>query len=239
MSSRLKTIQTNTYLKKIFLILVAIVNLGFLVGCGSLTNKKGITEGIIEYAISYPGMEKGDVFAAMMFPSKMEFKFKGGKTLSELGTGTIFKTSIITDAASRNGFQLLKVVNKKYILKLDSIGIKENALKVFPEIKITPTSEVKEIAGYECKKAIVEVSPGKKFDVFYCPEIGPKNANWFNPFKGLDGMLMEYNYKDFNIEMRFTAVKVLGDPVDDSQFMEPKGYEPITKEKMSEIFESF
>ena len=226
-------------MKKSYLFFVAILVLSFLVGCSSLTNKKGLQEGMIEYAISYPGIEKGDMFAAMMLPSKMELRFKGGKTLSELGTGSIFKTSIITDAATKTGFQLLKVVNKKYILKLDSIGIQENAFKVFPEIKITQTPDVKEIAGYDCKKAIVELVGGKKFEVFYCPEIGPKNANWFNPFKGLEGMLMEYNYKDFNIEMKFSAIQVNGDAIEDAVFSEPKGYEPITKEKMSEIFESF
>jgi hypothetical protein len=50
---------------------------------------------------------------------------------------------------------------------------------------------------------------------------------------------MEYNYKDFNIEMKFSAIQVNGDAIEDAVFSEPKGYEPITKEKMSEIFENF
>jgi len=207
--------------------------------CSSMTSKKGLKEGMVEYAITYPGIEKGDMFAAMLLPSKMEFRFKDGKTLSELGTGSIFKTSIITNATSKSGFQLLKVVNKKYILKLDSVGIRENATRVFPQLKITYTSEVKEIAGYECKKALAALPGGKTFEVYYCPEIGPADANWFNPFKGLGGMLMEYNYKDFNIEMKFSAVRVSAEPVEDALFSEPKGYDSITKEKMSEIFESF
>lgn len=177
--------------------------------------------------------------AAMMLPSKMILYFKDGKVQSEIGTGAIFKTIIVTDKATESGFQLLKIVNKKYILKLDSAGIQQNAYDIFKEVKVTATNETKEIAGYVCKKALVETGTGKKFEVFYCPNLGPKAANWFNPYKEIDGMIMEYHYKQYNLDMKFVAVKVTADPVKDEFFVEPKGYEPITKEKMAEIFENF
>ncbi len=174
-----------------------------------------------------------------MLPSKMKLVFKDGKIQSELGTGSIFKTTIVADMATQSGFQLLKVVNKKYILNLDSIGIAENAKKIFDNITITPTEETKEIAGFISKKAIIKTATGKTFEIFYCPNIGSKNPNWFNPFKGIDGVLTEYKYKEYNIDMVFTAVKIVSEAIDTSIFVQPKGYEPISKEKMAEIFESF
>lgn len=219
---------------------IGILFLLSLIGCKNNGDNSSATEGYIEYSITYPGIDKGDVFAAMMMPTKMELYFKGSKTQTQLGKGSIFKTTIVTDQASHDGFQLLKVLNKKYILKLDSNGVKENADKVFGKVTYELVNETKEIAGYECKKAKISTENGKSFDIFYTEALGnPNNPNWFNPYKGINGMLMEYSYKDYNIDMRFSATKVELKSVEDVIFEEPKGFEPITKEKMSEIFESF
>ncbi|GIV43594.1 MAG: hypothetical protein KatS3mg035_0717 [Bacteroidia bacterium] len=66
-----------------------------------------------------------------------------------------------------------------------------------------------------------------------------KNPNWANPYKDINGMLMDYPIKLYNIEMHLTNPVVLKEEVDDSLFVLPKDYKIISKEEMDNLLLNF
>jgi len=208
------------------------------VGCDSLY-RKSISEGVIEFEITYPETDAGDLMAGIL-PGEMTLKFKDNKTIGELSSMGIFTTSVIAYPDSRKVAQLVKIMTKKYVLMLDSAEVKD-LYSELPEMTIHFVDETKEIAGYKCKKAIITFKNNIKeeFSVYYTNDIEIENSNWCTPFYEIDGVLLEYQVRKYNIEMRLTATRVINLTVDDSEFEIPPDYNKITQEEMNQIFEGF
>ncbi len=209
-----------------------------LAGCDSLYHKS-ISEGVIEFEITYPETDAGDLMSSIL-PNEMTLKFKNNKTIGELSSMGIFTTSVIAYPDSKKVAQLVKIMTKKYVLMLDSAEVKD-LYSELPEMTIHFVDETKEIAGYKCKKATITFKNNIKeeFSVYYTNDIGIKNSNWCTPFHEIDGVLLEYQVRKYNIEMRLTAKSVMKSVVDDSEFEIPPDYDTITQEEMSDIFEGF
>ena len=106
-------------------------------------------------------------------------------------------------------------------------------------------NEVKEIIGYHCNKAIVNVNNEAQdaFTVYYTDKINIETPNWCNEYVEIPGVLLEYQYEKYGVCMRFTASKIEFKKVDDEEFLLPTGYtlisEPEMDKEMQEIFDSF
>ena len=208
------------------------------VACESL-HFRNISEGVITFEVTYPGTDAGDLMAGIL-PNEMTLSFKDNKTAGKLNSMGIFTTSLIAFPDSREVAQLVKIMNKKYVLMMDSSEV-ETLYSELPEMTIHFVDETKEIAGYKCKKAIVTFKDNIKeeFSIYYTNEIEIKNPNWCTPFHEIDGVLLEYQVRKYNIEMRLTAKSVIKSVIDDSTFEVPPDYNKITQEEMSNIFEDF
>ena len=131
-------------------------------------------------------------------------------------------------------------MNKKYVVKSDSTEIK-GLYSELPEMQVVKTNETKEIIGYKCKRAIVKFEGNIKeeFSIFYTEEISIANSNWCTPFHDIKGVLLEYNVRKYNYEMKLEAVEIVKEEIDNSYFEIPDDYEIIGKEEMDKIFEGF
>src|SRR3954471_10306122 len=169
-------------------------------GCKE-TDEKFISEGEIEYSAKV--IDQSNPIASMA-PSKMTIRFKADKSCAEMSTGLgLFSTSFISDPSEKTVTQLVKILNKKFMLIQNEKSIeKENAVYSF---RFIPTKETKLIAGYNCTK--VHVVPTDEtmppFDLYYTDELNIKDPNFASPFKEIKGVLMEYQMKKFGLEMRF------------------------------------
>lgn len=207
---------------------------------GKQTTSK-ISEGIIEYDITYPKMDKDDIFIMGMMPKEMKMKFKNNNTIGELKTGSgVFTTKFITDNNKRSLFHYLKLVNKKYGVELDSVEIQKNFSKNFSDMKLVFSNETKVIAGYNCKRAdAIFDNPDRNFSIYYTEEIAISEPNWCTPFHEIKGVLMEYTIIQFNFEMRLVARQILQEDLSDDEFAIPAEYEKITAAEMEEKFTDF
>lgn len=224
-------------LRLLSLLLLSII----LISCNSSSNKKDISEGIIEYKIIYPKMDENDIMLASMMPKNMNMKFKDNNTVSELKTGAgVFQTKFINQNKEKKLIHLVKMVNSKYGLILDSTEIYESYAKKVDGMRIEKTQETKEIAGYTCYRAkIIFDHPENNFDIYYTNEIKISNPNWCTPFYEIDGVLMEYQLENYNILMRLTAENVVEADVEENEFTMPDDYEEITQAEMEEKFLDF
>jgi GLPGLI family protein len=115
---------------------------------------------------------------------------------------------------------------------------KEN--KKNPDPKITYTEEKKTIAGYECKKAVVEMKDQKgeaqKANVWYTDKLPYNGGGRMNQFKGLKGAPLEFESNQGPMKMRMTATKVTTTPVADSQFtLSTDGYTEMKAEDLQKM----
>lgn len=233
-----KKLVLNKLLNLIFLIIITFA----FEGCGDGVSNQ--TEGVIEYKVSYPKMEK-DNFMRDFMPDKMHVKFKNNTYSNSLTAGMgMFKSSFICSKENSEYIQLVKLINKKYALQLDGDGISKSMASK-PAYTIEFTDEVKEIIGYHCNKAIVNVNNEAKdaFTVYYTDKINIETPNWCNEFVEIPGVMLEYQYEKYGVCMRFTANKIEFKKVDDEDFLLPSGYklisEPEMDKEMQEIFDSF
>lgn len=222
--------------------ILIIITALFLIGCGGKSSKD--SAGIVSYKVTYPKMDKTNFMFEFM-PKKMELIFKDNKYITNLSAGMgLFKTSFIVDRDENEFSQLVKLVDKKYILTLKDEEVEES-LSHMSSFTIEHTEETKQILNYTCKKSIITINNGTNdaFSVFYTDQINIETPNWCNQFKEIGGLMLEYQYEKYDVCMRFTAEKIEFKEIDDTEFEIDKKYVALSEvdldKEMQEIFDSF
>ena len=214
----------------------------FLPSCNEIMKGMRISEGYIEFDISYPKITEENNDLEGLMPSEMVYKFKDHKSSYTFNVAMgIFKATFISDSKKREILHLIKLLNKKYGLVMDEKEALEMNANI-SNVKLNFTDETKEIAGYKCKKveaSYEEEGRIEKFDLYYTDEINVDNPNWSTPFHEIKGVLMEYQFYRYDFLMKFTAKKVVKKNIKDSEFEFPEDYEAITIKEMEDLFLTF
>ncbi|WP_152541856.1 hypothetical protein [Saccharicrinis fermentans] len=104
----------------------------------------------------------------------------------------------------------------------------------------TPTityinDESKEVAGIQCKKAMVQFDSGDPFEVFYTNDIHIDQPNRHTPFRKVPGVLMEFHI-DFNgIRFLFKASDISYDSPKKSTFNIPEDATPTPEKEIEAL----
>ena len=113
----------------------------------------------------------------------------------------------------------------KFMTKLDNKAwIAQN--NKFNGMTISYVNEVKQILGYECKKAILQLQDGSSFTVYYSTAIAPSVREFEYQFKDIPGFVLEYEAIEAKgIKIIYMATKINLNPVPASKFDIPtSGY---------------
>ena len=220
--------------KKFFIISLSVVFILLVFSRCSTSGEKLVSQGMIEYSAAV--VDKSSMVANLA-PTKMTIKFKDNVCFGEMSTGMgFFRTAFVSDPHSKTLTQMVNLLGKKYWNQLNETDInKDNSDYNFD---INETKDTKMIAGLKCKKAIVHHKSGDEpdFEVYYTDELGIENPNFANPFNKIKGVLMEYKFKKFGLEMKFVATSVTKYPVDEKDFQVPAYYKKISKKEMNDLF---
>lgn len=201
--------------------------------CDKLAGK--VNEGTVEYDISYPALDPNSIVLAGM-PNKAYYKFKNNNSITEMeGMMGLITITFVSDYKKKTITQKVNLVQKKYASVLDEKKIDEmNKSFTVKEMKLL--SGTKEIAGKKCKKAEATLGNGEKIIVFYTNEISVKDPNWNNPYKEIDGVLMEFQIERYGIVMNLTAKTVTKEAVNDKEFLTSfDEYKKIPAEKLDNM----
>lgn len=197
-------------MKKLILTLVA--------AAGMLGAQAQIKEGSITYSVDFQGLPPEA--AGMMKGSELKVYFKETKSRSEFTNAFSSNTTISDEKTTTT---LVDAMGQKYFYKMNKAEMeKEN--KSAPEPKITYTEEKKTIAGYECKKAVIETKSEKgetqKVDVWFTDKIQSSSAGkQAGQFKNLKGAPLEFSMNQGQFKMQMTATNVSTAPLPDSRFV--------------------
>lgn len=212
-------------MKKIFLTVMA--------AAGMLAATAQIKEGMITYSVEVQGVPPEQ--AAMMKGMELSIYFKDKKSRAEFVTAFMSSTTVSDENGSTT---LMDGMGNKSYVKMNKADMEKEGKKN-PDPKITYVDEKKTIAGYECKKAIIESKDEKgqanKATVWYSEKI-PFNGNggrMTGQFKGLKGAPLEFESQQGPMKMKMTATKVTTESVPDSKFVvNTDGY---TEMKMDDL----
>lgn len=176
-----------------------------------------------------------------MAPDKMTVKFKNNQSYAQVIAGMgLFETDFINDEPGKRIIQMVRFLNNK-VSNVSDTAVVNKELRQSAEATVTRTNETKMIAGYKCKKAVIQYKDNKSpdCDVYYTDEIELENPNWSTPFKDIKGVLMAYRIKRYGLYMQFTADKVEPEKIEDNIFKVPAGYKSLSKEEMDQFVKGF
>lgn len=110
-----------------------------------------------------------------------------------------------------------------------------------PDVDVEVSDEIKEIAGYTCKKAVVRLKDGEakgmEMTVYFTDELGSGMMNYNNPiYKDVQGVMMEYSIDENDIKMKFTAISVTKKKIGDEEFEIPDGYNVMNMSDFENMF---
>jgi len=207
----------------------------FLVSAALVAGKP--FEGVITYKISYPDAKLTEAQLNMV-PKVMTVSIKGSKARTELNVGGGTEVAIL-DYAAKSKIALIDMMGQKFAIKQTAEEIaKENTGQ--PKGTVSITSETKNIAGYNCKKAIVTTDEdGVKttFEVWFTDELGGKDANFDDPiYQEVPGVMMEFIMKTPQINMKLSATSVEKKAISAKDYEIPADYTLTTSEELKSKF---
>jgi hypothetical protein len=195
---------------------------------------KNISEGVIEYDITYPKLDPNNMMVAGL-PSKAYLRFKDNNMANDMSgmMGLISITYI--SKTDKTVAQTLTLINKKYVSELSAEDLK----KINGEYleKIEPGKNTRDIAGFKCKEAIVKLTNGETIHVYYTDEINIANPNWSNPYNTIKGVLMDFQMERYGVAMHLTAKRVLSQKIEESTFTVSDDHKKIPFSELEKILQ--
>lgn len=223
-----------------FLLSICLITGIIISGCSPKTSLKD--EGTIVYSITYAKDNQGKV-SDKTLPTKMVVKYKKNKFLNQMeGMGGMVTLTYIQDKDINQCHYLVKLLNKK-LYYTDSLGEISNNFMFADStgITITPNHEKKEILGYLCNSATIQLGNAKKtkFTIFFTNEIGQPNPNQDTPFEPIKGIMLEFGMILSKVQVNLVASSIDSESIDTSTFEIPSDYKQMDKETLLEVFKLF
>jgi hypothetical protein len=184
-----------------------------------ILGSKGITEGVVEYDITYPKLDPNSMMASGM-PSKAFLRFKDNCTSHEMsGMMGLISITYISNYTNKVVEQRLTLINKKYSSEINTGEL--DRLNNSYISSIEEGKKIVEIAGYKCKEALVKLIDGKILKIYYTNDISIDSPNWSNPYSKIEGVLMDCEMERYGVVMHLVAKSVVAQKVDDAVFTIP------------------
>lgn len=220
-------------MKKIIWTFSIILNI-FFVGCSSIG---GSDEGAIVYEVIFDEQEKSSNPVIGLLPTEMTLYFKdnSSKTMIE-GFMGMFITAYISNCETKKNSILFKVMADRHYCQTD-FGEASLGFDPFDGLIIEETTESTDIIGLKANKVNVsfENSDIEPFDVYYTKDVKVHNPNWNNPYKEIDGVLLDFRVKMKGITMHLKAKELKKQEISPDIFIIPEGYKEVSPDELNAI----
>lgn len=181
--------------------------------------QKILSEGTIVYDITVQTGSKEPQLADMFDGAKTTVYLKGSQSRTEM-VSPLGTTTTILDAKNNTGVVLKEYGNQKLLIKMNKQDW-DDVNKKYTGIVFTVENGTKNIAGYECQKAVAKLKDGSTFIVYFTKELVTENKDYDYQFKTLPGLPLEYESSMGNLKVKYTASRIAFDPVPVQKFALP------------------
>ena len=220
-------------MKKILLSLALIVS--------SITvNYAQITEGHVTYKIDVstenPDME---MVVGIMQGSTLDIYFKEKMTRAEMKMGSMMNMTTISDESSGDILMLMSGMIGKKAISTTTEELSVDAPQEKAKYDVELVDETKEIAGFNCKKAVLTDEEGNESVFWYTEEIevSKKGRNYFN--EDVPGYPMQYEINNGGLVMGMTVTTIVTELTkNDKKLFDmkiPEGYAEMTMEELQQM----
>lgn len=187
--------------------------------------------GEVTYEISYEDLDDQIKAMESMLPKSMTVEMRDGmsKTIQPNAMGG--ETIVIVNNENGETLTLLNIMGNK-------MAIKSNANDKEDEegnVEVEYTEETKEIAGYECKKAIATTEDGTEVIIYYTNEL-PSSSVSDNAYN-IDGFPMMIEMSQEMFTMITTVTKVEEKKMKKIVMEIPEGYTEKTPEELKQLMQ--
>lgn len=197
-----------------------------------------LAEGQISYDIEMSSDDPDMSMAVAMFSgSSMDLYFANDIARTELDFGSMMSmTTVVNNKTEEIMILMGGMMGEKAVLtNSEEMDIDEDDT---PDVTVKLVKGKKEIAGYNCKKAIITDEDGNDMEYWYTEEISTVTTDKNSAISKLPGLPLEYSVDRDGMTMSFTAsdVKQSLDANTISKKLTltiPDGYEEMTYEEFS------
>jgi len=195
--------------------------------------QKQLSEGTVSYTISIDS-DKEPALASGLDGATLSLFLKPSVSRTDMSSKLGTETTVY-DTRNNKGFILKEYSGQKLMITVN----KENWLQKNQwndDITFTIDDQLRDIAGYQCKKATGKNAEGKEFVVYFTPEISVVNSTYNNSFAQLPGLPVQYELKSGNLRFKYTLTKISYDPVSAVKFEAPRtGFRIMTYEENQQL----
>lgn len=197
----------------------------------SLYSRAQGQSGYIKYNMSYAesSMTKEEL---EMMPAETEMWFKGDlvKLRMPMGMGMQSDVLILKDKV----VLLMDLMGNKLAMESTKAEVeKENSDTKKAVVKLI-AGETKNIAGFDCKKAMLSTPGEKDMIVWYSDKI-KSNGSWYFQMSEIKGFPLEFSMKTGEMSVRMTAKEVRMENVGDTEFAVSSDYKLMTQADMMKM----
>lgn len=192
-------------------------------------------QGTIEYDIEYQDLAEEVKAQESMLPSWMKIEVDGDKSRLTQPNPMGEPTIVLSDRKSGESIILMDVMGQKLALKHKKEDSEEEAEKAAENTEIEYVEgEEKEIAGYNCKKAIVKAADGSEAIIYYTEDL--PNIDVSDQAEGIKGFPMEITMIADMLTSITRVHSVQEDKFEKIKMEIPEGYELKSQEEFKQMF---
>lgn len=191
--------------------------------------QKTISEGTLIYDINIQPLKK-DAAASSFSGAAETIYLKGGLSRRDM-VSNLGNEKTIHDSKTGNAVILKEYSGQKLMITLtkqnwDARNNRNDG------VVFSPTTETKDILGYQCVKATATLKDGSAMVVYYTKDLNVINKEYSVLFKNLDGLPMQYEFETKKLKFTYTITKIDLNSLQVAKFEFPKsGYRVMTYEE--------
>lgn len=217
------------FFKPLFLLFIVVA----LFSCKN-KDMRNLSQGEIHFNITYGGPPGS--FGPAVLPKNLVVSFKKDKVLFDIRAIGNNGISNLSNPSEDIYDTYLNLIGMKYYYA----GIDEEippGLTSMQGMVINETDDTGEIIGFKCRRAevILPSMPDSVFEIWYTDEINIEHPNSANPFKEIDGVLLNFFFFMGDREFIFEAESIYNKEIPDKVFERRIKYTPISKGLMDTL----
>jgi len=168
--------------------------------------QKMLSEATISYDIVINNNDS-KATAVNMLDGAMSIVYLKGKSVRTEMISSLGTESTIIDGKTGNVTILKEYGEQKFLISLTPENWVTSNQK-YDKVVFTYQNEFKEIAGYNCQKAVGVLPDGTTFSVYFTKELEPLNKNFQYLNKDLPGLAMQYEAQAGKQKVTYTVSSV-------------------------------
>jgi len=108
----------------------------------------------------------------------------------------------------------------------------EQAISELPKLTFAPTTEAKQISGFNCKKVVATDDKGKKYDIWITNDFSLPDGAIAAYYKGIGGVPVQYTSFAMGQTADVTLLSITADKAPAGTFAIPADYDKITMDDL-------